>query len=60
MTKDGETSSQNTRRLNPQFVEWLMGFPIGLTDYAHPVTGYAQWLEQSRFYLSALILNKPE
>jgi hypothetical protein len=22
------------RRLNPRFVEWLMGFPIGWTDFA--------------------------
>lgn len=33
---DGEPSSQSAptcpRRLNPQFVEWLMGFPIGWTE----------------------------
>lgn len=34
-TQDGPTSSESVpisrRRLNPQFVEWLMGFPIGHT-----------------------------
>ena len=33
---DGLTSSENAqtsrRRLNPRFVEWLMGFPIGWTE----------------------------
>jgi len=33
---DGETSSNEVqtapRRLNPRFVEWLMGFPIGYTE----------------------------
>ena len=28
----GQESSQQTRRLNPRFVEWLMGWPDGLTD----------------------------
>jgi DNA (cytosine-5)-methyltransferase 1 len=33
---DGPQSSENAptsrRRLNPRFVEWLMGFPIGWTE----------------------------
>lgn len=32
---DGQTSSESvptSRRLNPRFVEWLMGFPIGWTE----------------------------
>lgn len=28
----GEASSRSTPRLNPRFVEWLMGFPIGWLD----------------------------
>jgi len=28
----GEKSLQNDRKLNPLFVEWLMGWPIGMTD----------------------------
>jgi len=35
-TQDGPPSSPNgrtsRRRLNPRFVEWLMGFPIGWTE----------------------------
>ncbi len=50
----------NTKRLNPYFIEWLMGWPAGLTDYAHPVTGFARWQAQSRGYLCALILNRKE
>ena len=57
-TQDGEKSSDKPPRLNPLFVQWLMGWLIGWTNYARPVTGYAQWLEQSRGYLSRLILNK--
>ena len=29
---DGHDCSPKCRRLNPRFVEWLMGFPIGHTD----------------------------
>ena len=36
VTQDGLTSSENVqtsrRRLNPRFVEWLMGFPISWTE----------------------------
>lgn len=31
-------SGQSSLRLNPTFVEWLMGFPCGLTDFAPWVT----------------------
>jgi hypothetical protein len=31
-TRKYPTPSQDGGRLNPQFVEWLMGFPIGWTD----------------------------
>ncbi len=31
-SKDGALSSPGARTLNPQFVEWLMGWPIGSTD----------------------------
>lgn len=33
------------RRLNPAFVEWLMGWPIGWTDFA-PVEMESWWLKQ--------------
>jgi len=35
---DGQASSQQTRRLNPLFVEWLMGWPLGWTDFTVSVT----------------------
>lgn len=31
--KDGEKSSKNTPKLNPLFVEWLMGWPQGWTAF---------------------------
>lgn len=36
--KRGEKSSGKTRALNPRFVEWLMGWPIGWTDCDSLVT----------------------
>jgi len=56
-TQYGQTLSDKPPRLNPLFVEWLMGLPIGQTNYEQPVTGFAQWLEQSRGYLFQLILR---
>lgn len=46
------------KRLNPYFVEWLMGWPIGLTDCAKVVTGFAQWQQRSRGYLCQLISSE--
>ena len=57
-TQDGQKSSKNTPRLNPLFVQWLMGWPIGWTNYERPVTGFVQWLEQSRGYLYQLISSR--
>lgn len=51
----GQTSSTSTRRLNPRFVEWLMGWPIGWTDCDSPVTGFSPWLRRSRTELSAML-----
>lgn len=48
------------KRLNPYFVEWLMGWPRGWTDYGHAVTGFAQWQARSRGYLCQLILRTGE
>ena len=38
MKSRGEESSSQGRTLNPRFVEWLMGWPIGWTDCDSPVT----------------------
>lgn len=54
----GRASSTSTRRLNPRFVEWLMGWPIGWTDCGSAVTGLSLWLARSRTVLSAL-LSRP-
>lgn len=34
----GPEATANGGQLNPQFVEWLMGFPIGWTDLKHSET----------------------
>lgn len=58
VTDDGALSSPTTRtsrrRLNPLFVEWLMGWPIGWTGCGSAATGYHRWLEHSRSALSML------
>lgn len=42
------------RVLNPRFVDWLMGFPTGWSDYAQTVTGWSQWLQRWRTYISEI------
>ena len=42
-------SVQTGGALNPTWVEWLMGLPIGWTDFGCSETGLSQWLEQSHF-----------
>lgn len=42
------------RRLNPIFVEWLMGWPTGLSGFARAETGFFPWLRRMRICLSAL------
>lgn len=52
-THGGKSPSTSTRRLNPDFVDWLMGLPPGWTDYAPLET--ASYLSRVRsllrFYL---------
>ncbi len=49
----GGKSSTRTRRLNPRFVEWLMGLPAGWTDFA-PVE-MRLWLSRLRMRLRHLL-----
>ena len=43
----GQQSSNESLTLNPRFVEWLMGFPIGWTDLQPLETAsYQQWQQQ--------------
>jgi|SRR5579884_658548 len=50
----GGRFSRSSRALNPRFVEWLMGWPDGMTDCGLPVRGWSRWLQQSRFFAFAL------
>ena len=57
---DGGRSSASTpalpRRLNPDFVEWLMGWPLGWTQAGSPLpeTEWSRWWQHMRGSLSAL------
>ena len=42
------------RRLNPAFVEWLMGWPRGWTDFAPVATEWSHWWRLMRSELSRL------
>lgn len=52
----GAGSSISDLISNPQFFEQQMGWPIGWTAPAVPVTGFAAWLQRSRGALSQLTL----
>lgn len=43
------------RRLNPKFVNHLMGIPIGLTNFASTVTGLSHYKQRMRWQLYCLI-----
>lgn len=42
-------------RLNPRFVEWLMGWPHGWTDFAPVGTGLSHWRRRMRSCLCGLV-----
>jgi hypothetical protein len=45
--QSGSESSIERRTLNPLFVEWLMGFPIGWTDLEHSgMESFQTWRRQ--------------
>jgi hypothetical protein len=47
IAQDGRTLYTSSRALNPRFVEWLMGFPIGWTALQPLETAsYQQWQQQ--------------
>jgi len=50
----GETSQADTgpRSLNPNFVEWLMGVPPGLSDFARLEMPLSLWWQRMRLELS--------
>jgi len=45
--------------LNPLFVEWLMGWPIGWTDFAPLETASSRYKQLLRTELSRLV-SQPE
>jgi hypothetical protein len=51
---------QPRRVLNPQFVEWLMGWPIGWTAFGPVEMGLFLWLQLMRGRLSMLCSPKIE
>ncbi len=58
ITRHGEASPLT---LNPPFVEWLMGWPIGWTDSAFAATAWFRWSRLMRFALWQLKqFQKPE
>ena len=47
-TSDGHTHSLTCQRLNPLFVEWLMGFPLGWSNAYEPLEmqSFRQWQQR--------------
>lgn len=61
-TTPGAVSSQQDRTslprsLNPNFVEWLMGWPLGWTDSASREMEWSRYLQRQRTALSSLSWN---
>jgi hypothetical protein len=56
--QDGPISSPERRTLNPLFVEWLMGWPIGWTACAPAATASSHWWRLMRGALSQLCSPK--
>lgn len=54
-TRSGETSSSERRSLNPLFVEWLQGLPIGWTDCEPQAISLSPWLPRMRGELYRLL-----
>lgn len=52
---NGETLTQHSGQLNPEFVRWLMGFPAAWTNCGPSETEWSRWLQQSRSELFRLV-----
>ncbi len=53
----GGESSKATRRLNPRFVEWLMGWPAAWTDFGCSETELSRWRRRMRSALCGLLFG---
>jgi len=58
----GDKHSPTTRRLNPRFVEWLMGWPLGWSEIgsALPETEWSRWQRAMHSSLCALLYSTSE
>ncbi len=54
MLEDGQTSLPKGQVLNPRFVEALMGWPIGWTDFALEATEWFHWQQRMRIAFSRI------
>jgi len=54
----GAASSNSTRRLNPRFVEWLMGMPDGWTSFACSETEWSRYRRRMRSVLCGLVCQR--
>jgi hypothetical protein len=52
------TGPTSRPRLNPAFVEWLMGWPGGWTDFAPAATELSLWRRRMRSSLSGLVCGR--
>lgn len=50
----GPRSSNGDLTFNPNFSDWIMGWPIGWTDPTRPVTEWSAWLQRMRGELSKM------
>jgi hypothetical protein len=60
VTQRGRPSLQRRPRLNPRFVDWLMGWPPGWsaiepTGFALSATGWSRWLRLARSCISSAL-----
>jgi hypothetical protein len=60
----GDASSQSDptsrRRLNRAFVEWLMGWPEGWTDFGRVETAWSHWSQRMRSCLYGLVCTSDD
>lgn len=54
----GPRSSTNDLTFNPNFSDWIMGWPIGWTDPMQPVTAWSAWLQRMRGELSQMLSER--